>query len=179
MTHISRIAGSKLAVMVAMTVSLIADHAEARQNNLAAGNDLIGTVTRCREIEADGARLACFDAAATQLAAAGEVAFVSRQDVEQNQRRLFGFNVSALNPFDSSGRSESLQWISGTITSARNLGRGEWSITLDDGSVWRKTDGANVSFSPNRQYAVTVRRAALGSYMMKVANDSPFRVRRE
>lgn len=179
MTHIRRQTGSKIAAMTAMATSLIAGHAEARQNNLAAGNDLIGTVTRCREIEADGARLACFDAAATELAAAGEVAVVSRQDVEQNQRRLFGFNVSALNPFDSSGRSESLQSISGTMTSARNLGRGEWSITLDDGSVWRKTDGLEVLFSASRQYPVTVRRAALGSYMMKVANDPPFRVRRE
>jgi len=123
--------------------------------------------------------LACFDSAATRLAAAGEVAVVSRQDIEQNQRRLFGFNVTALNPFSGSGRSEELQSISATMTSARNLGRGEWSITLDDGSVWRKTDGVDVLFSASRQYPVTVRRAALGSYMMKVANDPPFRVRRE
>lgn len=113
------------------------------------------------------------------MAAAGEVAVVSRQDVEQNQRRLFGFNVSALNPFENMGRSEGLQSISATMTSARNLGRGEWSITLDDGSVWRKTDGVEVQLSAGRRYPVTVRRAALGSYMMKVANDPPFRVRRE
>lgn len=179
MTHIKRETGSKIAVMAGMATSLIVGHAEARQNNAPAGNDIIGTVTRCRAIEADVTRLACFDAAATRLAAAGEVAVVSRQDVEQNQRRLFGFNVSALNPFENSGRAENLQSISATMTSARNLGRGEWSITLDDGSVWRKTDGVEVLFSASRQYPVTVRRAALGSYMMKVANDPPFRVRRE
>lgn len=179
MTHISRITGSKLAVMSVMAVSLVAGHADARQNNATAGNDLIGTVTRCREIEADVGRLACFDAAAARLAAAGEVAVVSRQDVEQNQRRLFGFNVSTLNPFGNSDRPDNLQSISATMTSARSLGRGEWLITLDDSSVWRKTDGSDVSFSPNRQYPVTVRRAAMGSYMMKVANDPPFRVRRE
>lgn len=179
MTQIGRITGSKLAVMSVMAVSLVAGHADARQNNATAGNDLIGTVTRCREIEADAARLACFDAAATRLAAAGEVAVVSRQDVEQNQRRLFGFNVSALNPFENSDRPDNLQSISATMASARSLGRGEWLITLDDGSVWRKTDGAEVLFSTTRQNPVTVRRAALGSYMMKVANDPPFRVRRE
>ncbi|WP_426045991.1 hypothetical protein, partial [Brevundimonas sp. DWP1b2] len=103
MTHISRTTGSKLAIMSAIAASLVAGHADARQNNATTGNDLIGPVTRCRQIEADVARLACFDAAATRLAAAGEVAVVSRQDVEQNQRRLFGFNVSALNPFENSG----------------------------------------------------------------------------
>ncbi|MFA4938509.1 MAG: hypothetical protein WC597_04610 [Brevundimonas sp.] len=179
MTHIRRIAGSKMAIFSLLASSLTAEPAVARQNNATAGSDLIGTVTRCREIEANVARLSCFDTAAAGLAAAGEVAVVSRQDVEQNQRRLFGFNISTLNPFENSGRSESLQSISATITSARNLGRGEWLITLDDSSVWRKTDGADVSFLPNRQYPVTVRRAAMGSYMMKVANDPPFRVRRE
>lgn len=179
MTRFGRSSGSKIAVASIIAAGLSAGHADARQNSATAGNDLIGTVTRCREIEADVARLACFDAAAARMAAAGEVAVVSRQDVEQNQRRLFGFNVSALNPFENMGRSEGLQSISATMTSARNLGRGEWSITLDDGSVWRKTDGVEVQLSAGRRYPVTVRRAALGSYMMKVANDPPFRVRRE
>ncbi len=152
--------------------------AYAQQNTASASNDLIGSVTRCRGVQGDQARLACFDTAAAALAAAGEVAVISRQDVEQNQRRLFGFNVSALNPFDISGGND-LRSISGTMTGARDLGRGEWLITLDDGSVWRKTDGADVSFSPRRQYPVTVRRAALGSYMMKVGDTPPFRVKRE
>lgn len=179
MPHINRISRSKSVLLSLMLANIFAGQANAQQNIATTENGLIDTVTRCREIEADVARLACFDSAATRLAAAGEIAVVSRQDVEQNQRRLFGFSVSALNPFEKSGRSEDLQSISATMTSARNLGRGEWSITLDDGSVWRKTDGVSVLFSASRQYPVTVRRAALGSYMMKVANDPPFRVRRE
>ncbi|WP_453978191.1 hypothetical protein [Brevundimonas sp. Marseille-Q4549] len=140
---------------------------------------LLEAVTRCRDLQDDNARLACFDAAATNLAAAGELTVVSRQDVQQNQRRLFGFNVSIANPFDREGRSEELQSISGTMIGARNLGRGEWIITLDDGSTWRKVDGGDPIFSARRQYPVTVRRAALGSYMMKVGDTPPFRVRRE
>ena len=113
------------------------------------------------------------------MAAAGEVAVVSREDVQQNQRRLFGFSVSMINPFDAGGRAEELQYISATMTAARDLGRGEWLITLDDGSTWRKIDGVQPVFSTRRQYPVTVRRAALGSYMMKVGDTPPFRVRRE
>jgi hypothetical protein len=179
MTQVSDITRSKIAVLPFFMAIFIAIPTHAQQNDTITGNDLIGSVTRCRDIPVDVARLACFDAASANLVAAGEVAVVSRQDVEQNQRRLFGFNVSALNPFENSGRSENLQSISATMSSARNLGRGEWLITLDDGSVWRKTDGDEVRFSAGRQYPVTVRRAALGSYMMKVANDPPFRVKRE
>lgn len=144
-----------------------------------AASNVIQAVTQCRTIESDAARLACFDAAAATLAAAGEVAIVSRQDVQQNQRRLFGFDVSIVNPFDRTGRAEELQSITATLTSARNLGRGEWIITLDDGSIWRKIDSGDLSLSMRRQYSVTVRRAAMGSYMMKVGDAPPFRVRRQ
>ncbi len=65
------------------------------------------------------------------------------------------------------------------MTNARDLGRGEWIITLDDGSVWRKTDNVVPIFSTRRENPVTVRRAALGSYMMKVGDTPPFRVKRE
>ncbi|MEJ8405345.1 hypothetical protein WKI27_08285 [Brevundimonas vesicularis] len=179
MTRSAAKSAKKIAVLSVTAVIFASNQAAAEQDLAPSGSDLIGAVTQCTTIAADAARLACFDAAAARLSAAGEVAIVSRQDVQQNQRRLFGFNVTGLNPFSGSGESEELQSISATMTSARNLGRGEWSITLDDGSVWRKTDGVDVLFSANRQYPVTVRRAALGSYMMKVANDPPFRVRRE
>ncbi|WP_295209366.1 hypothetical protein [uncultured Brevundimonas sp.] len=179
MTRSAAKSAKKIAVLSVTAVIFASNQAAAEQDLAPSGSDLVGAVTQCTTIAANAARLACFDAAAARLSAAGEVAIVSRQDVQQNQRRLFGFNVTGLNPFSGSGESEELQSISATMTSARNLGRGEWSITLDDGSVWRKTDGVDVLFSANRQYPVTVRRAALGSYMMKVANDPPFRVRRE
>ncbi|MCK6103390.1 MULTISPECIES: hypothetical protein [unclassified Brevundimonas] len=170
---------NKLVASCAAATFFIAFPASAQDINASASANMIAALTQCRSIRDDGARLACFDSAAAILAAAGEVAIVTRQDVAQNQRRLFGFSVSALNPFDSSGRSDNLQSISATMTGARDLGRGEWLITLDDGSVWRKTDSADVQFSTRRQYPVTVRRASLGSYMMKVGDAPPFRVKRE
>lgn len=143
------------------------------------GADLLNAVTRCRSLSEDAERLRCFDAATLSLSQAGDVTIVSRAEVQQNQRRLFGFNASILNPFDGDGRSEDIQSISATTTNIRDLGRGEWIITLDDGSAWRKIDASTPTFSLRRQYPVTVRRAALGSYMMKVADNPPFRVRRE
>jgi hypothetical protein len=168
-----------MTAMVILATTFLGFPAFAQQNVASRPEDLIKPVTQCREVQNDAARLACFDAAVAALAAAGEVAIVSRRDVEQNQRRLFGFNVSALNPFEGTNGENNLQSISATMTSARDLGRGEWLITLDDGSVWRKTDSADVQFSARRQYPVTVRRASLGSYMMKVGDAPPFRVKRE
>lgn len=141
--------------------------------------DLLSTISRCRQIPDSGGRLACFDAAAAALADVGEVAIVSRTDVARNQRSLFGFNVETLNPFSVDGRQPDLQSISATLTSVRDLGRGVWLLTLDDGSVWRLTDSVEPAFSTRRQYPVTVRRAAMGSYLMKVGNFPPFRVRRQ
>lgn len=168
--------------MIAMAVfatAFLGSPAFAQQNVASRPNDLIQPVRQCRDIQNDAARLACYDASVATLVSAGEVAVVSRRDVEQNQRRLFGFNVSALNPFEGNDSGNDLQSISATMISARDMGRGEWLITLDDGSVWRKTDSADVLFSARRQYPVTVRRAALGSYMMKVGDAPPFRVKRE
>lgn len=170
---------TSLAALALFAVATAPVSAAARQTSPSGAQDILGTLTRCRDIQADTARLACFDAAAERLAAAGEVAIVSRQEVQQNQRRLFGFGVSIINPFDHAGRTEEVQSISATLTSARNLGRGEWLITLDDGSTWRKIDAGEPSFSTRRQHPVTVRRAAMGSYMMKVGDTPPFRVRRE
>lgn len=153
--------------------------ATAQEGSVQSGSEVLSAITHCRSLTDGADRLRCFDAATLSLAQAGDVAIVRRADVQQNQRRLFGFNASIINPFDSQGRSEDIQSISATTTSIRDMGRGELIITLDDGSVWRKTDSSSPLLSTRRQYTVTVRRAALGSYIMKVGDNPPFRVRRE
>lgn len=168
-----------LAVLTACGTLLLPQFAQAQSTSPQSGADILASINRCRGIAEGAERLACFDTAASNLAAAGDVAVVRRDEVQQNQRRLFGFNVSVLNPFENDGRSQEIQSISATMTKAQDLGRGEWIITLDDGSIWRKVDATTPIFSARRQYPVTVRRAALGSYMMKVGDTPPFRVRRE
>lgn len=72
-----------------------------------------------------------------------------------------------------------LQPNSATLASVRDVGGGVWLLTLDDGLTWRLTESVEPAFSTRRQYPVTVRRAAMGSYLMKVGSYPPFRVRRE
>lgn len=142
-------------------------------------SDILGGVVRCRDMADDGARLACFDAAASALAAAGEVTLVSRTEVEQTQRQLFGFNASLLNPFSGRSDADELASITSTMASARQIGPDGWLVTLEDGSVWRQIDTTRAVFSTRQPHVVTVRRAAMGSYMMKVGNTPAFRVKRE
>lgn len=167
-------------IMLSLFATVITpSFALAQSTPQTSGSELLSSITQCRAIASDSERLLCFDAAAGSLAAAGDVAVVRRDEVQQDQRRLFGFNVAISNPFNPSGRADEIQSISATMTNARDLGRGEWIITLDDGSVWRKTDNVVPIFSTRRENPVTVRRAALGSYMMKVGDTPPFRVKRE
>lgn len=179
MTPITRYIRTILPIMAATCLLVSAEASSAQDSSPSNTGDLLATLNHCRQIQEGSARLACFDAAAAAIAGAGEVAIVSRADVARNQRSLFGFNVETLNPFSGNGREPDLQSISATLTSVRDLGRGVWLLTLDDGSVWRLTDSVEPTFSTRRQYPVTVRRAAMGSYLMKVGNFPPFRVRRE
>nr|WP_314436655.1 hypothetical protein [uncultured Brevundimonas sp.] len=166
-------------MLVIFGAGITPSFALAQATSQISGPELLSSITRCRSIVSDSERLLCFDAAAGSLAAAGDVAVVRRDDVQQDQRRLFGFNVAISNPFNPNGRADEIQSISAMMTNARDLGRGEWIITLDDGSIWRKTDSVVPIFSTRRENSVTVRRAALGSYMMKVGDTPPFRVKRE
>lgn len=153
--------------------------AAAQQAPSTPQSDILDGVIRCREMADDGARLACFDAAASALAAAGEVALVSRTEVEQTQRQLFGFNASLLNPFSGRSDADELASITSTMASARQMGPTGWLVTLEDGSVWRQIDNTRAVFSTRQAHVVTVRRAAMGSYMMKIGNTPAFRVKRE
>lgn len=169
--------------IVALPVALFSailnpDLATAQQANSTPATNIIGEFARCREMMDDRERLACFDGAAGALAAVGEVALVSRADVARSQRQLFGFNASLLNPFSGRGDSDELASITSAMASARQTPSG-WLVTLEDGSVWRQIDTTRAVFSSRQRHEVTVRRAALGSYMMKVGNAPAFRVKRD
>lgn len=155
----------------------LAGHADAQSAPQSPGRTL-EPLMACRNIDAAEARLACFDRETAAISGQGQVAIITPDDVRENQRRAFGFSANFINPFASGGQDE-LQEISANTTEVRDLGRNQWRITLDDGSVWRKTDNTAVSFSTRRQYPATVRRAALGSYLMKVGDRPAFRVQRQ
>jgi len=143
----------------------------------------------CADESDDAARLACFDAAVAALKAseeAGEVATVAVAEIEEAERDAFGLEgeqaVAAVSARIVPRRAEppaELDEVTAGVVSITENNRGELIVTLDNGQVWRQSDSASVSISRKKPpETATVRKAALGSFRMKLGRASPFRVKR-
>lgn len=139
-------------------------------------------LVRCRAIAEDVARLHCFDAAAAGLQQAAErreLVVVDREQVRKTKRSLFGLDIPNLNPFSGGpDAEEEVQSIESKVASAVRHGGGRWSVTLEDGSSWIQTDDKPLALGPRKGQTVLVKKAAMGSYMMRVNNQPAVRVRR-
>lgn len=148
--------------------------------------ELFQALVRCRAITDDAARLQCFDAASAALASAAErreVVVVSREQVRESRRRLFGLALPRLPIFgggdDGRDDPEEIDHIESTVASASQDGYGHWAVRLADGSLWVQTDNNVLALRPRPGQAVVVQRAALGSFMMRVNRQPGIRVRRQ
>ena len=68
--------------------------------------------------------------------------------------------------------------LDGVVISARDNGIGMWTVTLADGAAWRMTERATDFRPPRAQEQVTIRKGALGSYLMQVGKQAAVRVNR-
>jgi hypothetical protein len=163
------------AVFVAMTTGAAAQE-EAPKPPL---SDLYA----CTTLAEDAARLACFDQSVGALAAAergGRFVTLDTLGAEKLEREAFGFAMPSLNlllPSIATPSSEpATKEISAVIT--RVGGRdGKGAFYLDNGQVWTPTETVS-SRGAKVGAAVTVRRAALGSYLMSFGSGAAVRVRR-
>ncbi|SNT68419.1 hypothetical protein SAMN06297382_0921 [Amphiplicatus metriothermophilus] len=164
----------------------------------------IEEVLACIAIASDEQRLACLDAAAARLARAkaeavqqktADAAF-SRSDIapENNEagapREVVGtvtqsieeFGAESVHELRAEKKKESLREITAAATSIHLNSRRRATIYLQNGQVWRQLDSDSAfhgHVTPNRSYVVTIKRAALGSYIAKVEGFSrPIRVKR-
>jgi len=139
----------------------------------------------CAETRDDAARLACYDAAVGRFRAAeeaGEVTTITREAVEQVQRDTFGLSFPSLPAIaiPRLGSSEAddgqLDSIVVAVTDIERNAYDKAVITLENGQVWLQTDGG--MFSLRGIEEAEIRRAALGSFKMKLDGGRAFRVRR-
>ncbi|MBA2932708.1 hypothetical protein HZF05_01240 [Sphingomonas sp. CGMCC 1.13654] len=145
-------------------------------------------VIACRSIAEPAARLACFDKSVADFQVATDkrdVVIVDRAEVREARHSLFGFNLPTLRIFGggdnkqgSAPVDEEEKEINATVRSARMNGDLTWTIVLDSGAVWQQTDQAALPLPPRAGDAVDIRRAALGSYIMKVGRQPGFKARR-
>jgi len=154
-----------------------------------ASPEVLAKVYACAALSDPQARLACFDAEVARLKAAeseGQFAAVDATRARQIQRESFGFSLPSLPQLglptfrragETQGEDDSPE--SQSMKIAR-LGRfdGRASFVMENGQVWVLIDTVE-NRNARAGADVTIRKAALGSFLMSVeAGGRALRVRR-
>lgn len=136
----------------------------------------------CRKIADNAARLACYDQAAAamdQAEAKGDIVVVDREQARKVRRQAFGFTLPSMSLFERGEKPEEIDNVTGVVAVARLNGSGKWVIRLEDGAVWTQIDNNDLGIDPKAGEAVTIHKAALGSYMLSLPHHRSFRAHRE
>ena len=152
--------------------------------------EVIQKVYACAAITEDGARLACFDAAVGALKSAettGQFAAVDAAGARQIEREAFGFSLPSLPhltlPSFGAGGGHAAAAVEPTSELTLTITRrgtfdGRPSYVMSNGQVWVLVDTDDNRLA-RAGAAVTIKRAAVGSFLMKVdAGGAAVRVRR-
>lgn len=135
----------------------------------------------CKDKTEAAERLACYDAAVSEMAQAekaGDIVVVDREQARTVRKQAFGFNLPSFSLFERGEKPEMLDQVTLAVESAY-LGRdGRWVIEADGGGVWTQTEGDPPFNPPHKGSTAEVRRGALGSYFMNIDGQRAVRVRR-
>jgi len=143
---------------------------------------MLQSLIDCRKITDNTQRLACFDQAAAamdQAEAKGDIVVVDREQARKVRRQAFGFSLPSLSLFERGEKPEEIDTMQGKIAAARQNSAGKWVIRLEDGAVWTQVDTNEVPNAPQAGDPVTIRKAAMGSYMLSLGHHVAFRAHRE
>jgi hypothetical protein len=140
----------------------------------------VSAVTACRKIVDSQARLACYDSAAASLeqaVATRQVTVLTRSDVQQTRRSLFGFALPKL-PFFGGDDEPAAKQLTAKVASVRSTGYGKWQFKLEDGATWETTESMNFGEAPSVNGKVTIKRGTMGNYFIIFDGLQPVRGRR-
>ena len=136
----------------------------------------------CQSVVESDARARCYDQAVESLKVAereGTVVIVERERILEARRALFGFTLPAFPALMGGGATEQMDEIETTLNRASYVNGGGWTFQLADGSTWRQVDNFPLQFRPAEGMPVRVRRASMGSFFLKVANNPAVRAKRQ
>jgi len=166
-----------LPVLAVLATSIAASpvRAEDKPLPLAERPQAYDDLAACRTIADRDARLACFDKTSESFVAAVEaraIVVVGEKQVAETKRTLFGFTLPKLKIFasDDDDDKDEVSEIVSKVRSAQSAGNGEWLILLEDDALWQTTEP--LAFKPKPGDTVTVRKAAFGSYFLRL-NQTP------
>jgi hypothetical protein len=141
---------------------------------------------------ADGAqRLACYDSSVAGLKQAestGGVAVVNREQIEKAEKEAFGLIAPSLSALAESARSSTsvtkaeapnaLDRVTFPVKSVTIGPDGKYRFVMENGQQWRQTDGVKLPAIGKGPWQAEIRKAAIGSYMLKLDDRTAVRVKR-
>ncbi|WP_420146021.1 hypothetical protein [Sphingobium sp.] len=137
----------------------------------------------CQSIGDATQRLACYDQRVADMKAGAEqdrLVVLDKAEIQKTRRSLFGFSLPKI-PFlsgsDDDSEQESVNEVDASIVRVTTLPQGLWQLVLDDDSVWQTIEPVDI-VSPKSGMPVHIRKAALGSYLGKINNRRPIRLKR-
>jgi hypothetical protein len=180
------------ALLAAGAAAVLAGHAAAASVDKVSKelrSAVLQGIVDCRAMTDADARLKCYDAAAARLDAAeasGQVVVVDREQLRQARKEAFGLTLPSLDALArGSGKlakaamGEDADRITASVKQVSRRDDGRWVIVLETGAVWRQVDDESVEHPPHPQSTAEIRKAALGSYFMKLDGQRSIRVMRD
>lgn len=136
----------------------------------------------CRSIADPTERLACYDrevANVEQAAQVDDLVIADREQLREARKGLFGLTLPKMRLFDRGSEEErALDAIDGVIASTRMSASGKLVITLEDGARWIQTDETPIPGTIRPGDTITIKKAAMGSFLGKIGTKRAFRIQR-
>lgn len=157
--------------VVLASLCLIAFAAPAAAQEPPATPDALTQVYACAALTEEAARLTCYDTAVGRLRteqSTGNIVAVDRGQIETIERESFGFALPSLPTIfrrDPTREQEAMSEANFTIERVSRHADGRSTFYMTDGAAWTQVESESArNARPGEN--VTVRRAALGSFMM-------------
>lgn len=173
----SGVVAAAFAILIAAAVPAAADD----KRRPAPPPKVLTDLLACRQIADPAARLTCYDAQTTALAAATEradIVVADRQQVEQTRRGLFGYAAGETPLLGIAGDGAEAKRLDTKVTSARRSRDGGWIITMAEGGTWEQVDSKPLALSPKSGQKAAITKGSLGSYFVSVDGQSAIKMRR-
>jgi hypothetical protein len=155
----------------------------------------LARVYACADIKDSAQRLACFDGAVATLKqadAGGDVAVVSRSQVQKVEKDAFGLSVPSVSELAASVASSGpapaaaataarppkpekpkpLDRVTLAVKSIQKDGQGNVTFVMENGQVWKKIDTGSLGALGRGPWTAEIRKASLGSYMLSISGTT-------
>jgi len=146
--------------------------------------EVVANLSACRSISGAAERLSCYDKAAAALDSAVEqrqITMFDRAAVRAARRSLFGLDLQSFPLFGGDKekeKAERIDTLEAVVASAAMNGAGKWVVKLREGATWTQIDNNQLVQWPKAGSKVLIKRASLGSFMMRVDGQPGIRVKR-